>query len=236
MRIAQVGGPACGTRDGVWTIAALAMLLAWDIGGLDMPLARLMTGSASFPWREHWVLARVMHTGARDASWLVVGWLVVGVWWPAGVLKRLSRSDRVQWLGSVLLGVLLISLLKFASPTSCPWDLVEFGGVARHLSHWAWTVPDGGPGQCFPAGHAAAGFAFVGGFFVLRVGAPRQAKICLGLALAAGFVLGMSQQLRGAHFMSHTLWTAWFCWVAAYGLDAVVRRWPGKSGGHTPVP
>lgn len=236
MRIAQVGGWASVTRDGVWTIVALALLLAWDGGGLDLPLARLMGGSALFPWREHWVLARVLHAGARDAAWLVAGWLLVGVWWPIGVLKRLPRSGRAQWLGSMLLGLLLISLLKNASPTSCPWDLIEFGGAATPMSHWAWHIADGGPGQCFPAGHASAGFAFMGGYFVLRADAPRQAKLCLELALVAGFVLGLSQQLRGAHFMSHTLWSAWVCWVAAYGLDAVIRRWPRRRGGHTPVP
>jgi membrane-associated PAP2 superfamily phosphatase len=28
-----------------------------------------------------------------------------------------------------------------------------------------------------------------------------------------GFVLGVTQLLRGAHFPSHSLWTAWICWT-----------------------
>jgi membrane-associated PAP2 superfamily phosphatase len=54
---------------------------------------------------------------------------------------------------------------------------------------------------------------------------------CLALALAAGSVLGLSQQMRGAHFMSHTLWTAWLCWTLAWLVDMVVRLGWGTQEG-----
>jgi membrane-associated PAP2 superfamily phosphatase len=63
----------------------------------------------------------------------------------------------------------------------------------------------------------------MGGFFVLRPVSAKLAARCLALVLAAGFALGLAQQVRGAHFMSHTLWTAWLCWVAAWAVDGVVR-------------
>ncbi len=37
--------------------------------------------------------------------------------------------------------------------------------------------------------------------------------------LLAGLLLGAAQQLRGAHFMSHTLWTGWICWSVAVLLE-----------------
>ena len=120
MRIARVARPDRGALDGCWTLAALALLLAWEASGLDLPLARLAGGSGFFPWREHWLLARVLHADARDLAWLVGAWLLAGVWWPTGVLKRLSRAARVEWVVSAFLGVLLVNLLKYASPTSCP--------------------------------------------------------------------------------------------------------------------
>lgn len=96
----------------------------------------------------------------------------------------------------------------------------DFGGVARYASHWTgWIYPDGGSGQCFPAGHATTGFAFVGGFFALRHARPRLARVWLWSALTFGMVLGIGQQLRGAHFMSHTLWTGWLCWMTAWLSD-----------------
>lgn len=36
------------------------------------------------------------------------------------------------------------------------------------------------------------------------------------MAVCIGFILGISQQMRGAHFMSHTLWTAWLCWTVGW--------------------
>lgn len=220
--------------DLAWTLLTVVLLLAWDAGGLDLPLLRLAGGTASFPWRDHWLLAQVLHADARTVAWLVGGWLLVGLGWPTGVLTRLSPGGRLQWLASVVLGLLVVNLLKYASPTSCPWDLVEFGGTAHLVGHWMWGVSDGGPGNCFPAGHAAAGFAFLGGYFVLRDSAPRAAAACLAVCLVAGLVLGVAQQLRGAHFMSHTLWSGWFCWVSAYTLDAAVRWGRRTAAGILP--
>lgn len=202
-----------------WTLGTLAALLAWDAAGLDLPLAWLMGGQDSFALREHWALTVVFHDGARRLAWLAGLWLLAGVWYPTGVLRRLTRPARVQWLASATLSLAIISALKFASHSSCPWDLVAYGGVADYLSHWSWGGSDGGPGRCFPAGHASAAFAFLGGFFVLRQVSAAHAARCLAIVLVTGAILGMAQQVRGAHFMSHTLWTAWFCWVAAWTVD-----------------
>jgi len=67
--------------------------------------------------------------------------------------------------------------------------------------------------------------------------APAVARRWLAAALAAGLVLGVAQQLRGAHFMSHTLWSAWLCWVVAWGIDAgwaPASRWLGFAPGLGP--
>ncbi|WP_447776035.1 phosphatase PAP2 family protein [Variovorax boronicumulans] len=211
-------------RPGVLTLLALALLMTWDALGGDMPLARLAGTPMGFPWRDNPFLVHVMHAGAKDLSWLVLVGLFVAIRWPVGVLRRLPTAARVQLALSVLASVLAVSLLKHASDTSCPWDVKEFGGVAQYVSHWAWGVRDGGPGGCFPAGHASAAFAFLGGFFVLRHVAPRAAIVWLGTALVAGLVLGVAQQLRGAHYMSHTLWTAWVCWTVGFVIELAVTR------------
>jgi membrane-associated PAP2 superfamily phosphatase len=167
-----------------------------------------------------------MHEGARSLSWLLLIALFVAIRWPMGFLRRLQMRERVQLAFTVLACVLAVALVKQASATSCPWDLKVFGGVAHHVSHWSWGVRDGGPGGCFPAGHASAGFAFVGGWFVLRRSSPVAARVWLGCALAAGLLLGLAQQMRGAHYMSHTLWTAWACWTTGFAIDALLRRMP----------
>lgn len=205
----------------VVTLALLAAAIGWDAAGMDLAAARWFGGADGFPWRDHWLLSTVMHQGGRVASWVLVLWLAVSIWWPTGLMKRIDASHRLQLTVSSLLAVLLVSGLKSFSTTSCPWDLAEFGRTARYISHWAWLAgPDGGPGRCFPAGHASAGFAFVGGYFAFREGAPGIARAWLLASLAAGLLLGIGQQVRGAHFMSHTLWTACVCWTAALAVEA----------------
>jgi membrane-associated PAP2 superfamily phosphatase len=124
--------------------------------------------------------------------------LIVAVWRPFGVLRRLDRVQRVQLALSTLAAVLLVSTMKSVSTTSCPWDLSAFGGVAHHISHWTW-LRDGGGGHCFPAGHASAGFAFLGGWLVFRDVDHAVARRWLLASLIAGFglvVLGGGAGLR----------------------------------------
>jgi membrane-associated PAP2 superfamily phosphatase len=203
--------------------AGLLFNVAWDLAALDLPLAHAFAGAEGFPLREAWPLSLVLHEGGRCVSWALALALSIGVWWPWSTLGRLELARRFQLAFTPLALVMAPALLKAFSETSCPWDLHEFGGAARLVSHWVFfNGGDGGSGHCFPAGHAAAGFAFIGGYFAFRDDAPALARRWLAGALLAGFTLGIGQQLRGAHFMSHTLWTAWLCGSIAWALDLAV--------------
>jgi len=206
-----------------WTLGSLVLLLLWDASGLDLPLARLFGTPAGFALHDNWFLTQVVHEGGKRASWIALALLFVAIRWPVGPLRRLRLAERVQLALSVVVSVVVVSLIKTTSHTSCPWDLQDFGGVAHHVSHWAWGVRDGGPGRCFPGGHASAAFAYMGGYFALRRAAPRAALAWLAGAMALGFVFGWAQQMRGAHYMSHTLWTAWICWTVGWAVDGVAR-------------
>lgn len=205
--------------------ALLALALGWDLAGLDLPLARLAGSAQGFPWRDHWLAFTVLHEGGRRLAWALALGLCAAVWWPAGPLLHLSTSRRALLAVSTLLAAFAVVLLKKNSYTSCPWDLAEFGGVARHVSHWSRAF-DGGAGQCFPAGHASSGFSFFAGYFAFRPIDARIARRWLVAAGGTGLLLGLAQQWRGAHFMSHTLWTAVVCWGIAWGMDAA---WPAPA-------
>lgn len=204
------------------TTLALVVLLGWDASGLDLALAGLLADGGGFALRDHWLLTAVFHEGGRIAAWALLLALSVGVWWPFGWLHRATQAARIRIVVAALLSVTAVALLKQFSTTSCPWDLAPFGGVARYHPHWAALgLADGGSGHCFPAGHASSGFAFIGGFFAFRRTAPGMARRWLAGALLAGLVLGVAQQLRGAHFMSHTLWSGWLCWCVAWVCDRI---------------
>ena len=217
----------------LWTLGALACVVAWDAGGQDLAMAHAFGSAEGFPLRDQWFFVHILHEGARRLGWVLVLLLALSVWWPKGFLRRIDGRERLQMAVSALLALGVISIFKNLSATSCPWDLTEFGGLARHVSHWAWGVVDGGGGRCFPAGHASAGFAFLGGYFALHHKAPRAARWWLAGSLLAGFVLGGAQQMRGAHFMSHTLWTGWLCWTTGWACDLVAHRLRPRLAGFT---
>ena len=66
--------------------------------------------------------------------------------------------------------------------------------------------PDSLPrAMCFPGAHAASGFAFMFGYFLLRDVARRRARWALAGAILLGIAFSIGQQARGAHFISHDL-------------------------------
>jgi len=218
------------SRHGAAAVAcasSLALVLAWDASGLDLWLAGLSATPEGFPLRHHWALTTLLHDGARLLAALMLAALALGVAWPFGPLRLLPLRRRLWLLAAVVGGMLLVASIKRFTATDCPWELSDFGGTLPFVSHWDWGAIAGtAPGHCFPAGHASAGFAWMAGWFAWPAGS-RTGRRWLLASVAAGLVLGVAQQLRGAHFMSHTLWTAWTCWTWAWALSLLRPRDPG---------
>ena len=209
----------------LWALTLLffVLLVLWDATGFDLPLARWSGSPQGFALRQQPLFVLLSHELPRMAGAALLLALLVGVFKPWGFLCRLAPGERWQLWLSIAGGALAITVLKRLNHTSCPWDLAEFGGVARHVSHWLWGVRDGGAGHCFPAGHASTAFAYLAGWFAMRRSAPRAAGRWLLGALLAGMLLGLAQQMRGAHYMSHTLWTAWICWAWGLALETALQ-------------
>ena len=225
-----------GHHDLAVTLLALAALLAWDFSGADLPVVRLFADAQGFALRQAWWAGPLLHDGGRMAAWLLLAALVVvAARTPAagaapGTPGAPGRAERWRWLAVALFCALLVPVLKRYSTTSCPWDLAEFGGTARYVSHWAHGLRDGGSGHCFPSGHATSAFAFLALYFQWRPHRPARARRWLLAVLAAGLLFGTAQLVRGAHYPSHTLWTAWLCWATAALAAALFRwRWPHNA-------
>ena len=185
-------------------------------------------GDASgFSWRDTWITSTLFHRGGRDLAGAVLALMAVDAARP--ILAGPSRAERVRWLATTVACLLLVPALKRASLTSCPWDLQAFGGVAIYVPHWRLGVPDGGPGHCFPSGHAVAAFAFMTGHFLWRQHRPVMGRLWLAAVGLAGLAFGGAQVVRGAHFPSHVLWSAWVCWVVC---TFVARPEPRRLSGH----
>ena len=213
------GWPLQQRHDAAWLLAGLLTLVAWEASGGDLALARLYGDGTGFVWRDAWLTSTVLHNGGRWLAWAVLAMLVCNAL--RAVTTGPPRHERLYWLAATVAGLVLVPTLKRFTSTSCPWDLVPFGGTVPYVPHWWFRVVDGGPGHCFPSGHAVAAFAFFSVYFLWRSYRPSLARGALAAVLGLGLVFGWAQMARGAHFLSHTLWSAWCCWAicsaAAWG-------------------
>lgn len=148
----------------------------------------------------------------------------------APFFARLRPYTRgLAYLVAAMLGsVLIVSTIKHFSGVDCPWDVSRYGGThATAIFHGIWPVGDG-DGGCFPAGHASAGYSWLAVYFFCTAYFPAWRWRALAFGLGAGLVLGLAQELRGAHFLSHDLWTLGICWFTAVILARVFRL-PSRS-------
>lgn len=117
----------------------------------------------------------------------------------------------------------LVLLGKRTTGVDCPWDLQPFGGDLPYTP-LLQQLFSGGAGACFPAGHASAGYAWLALHFAAATAAPRWRYPLLAVALGLGGIFGITQQLRGAHFLSHDLWSLTLCWCVCALLAPLLLR------------
>jgi membrane-associated PAP2 superfamily phosphatase len=216
----------------LWLGLPLLLVMAWDISPADMLVAQWYGTAKGFALEHNYWFSHILHTRARQTGVLLGLACIVAIWWPVGPLRRTIRRERV-WLACMVWGCAAgIALLKSSSHTSCPSELQAFGGVARYVWHFALAQADGGPGRCFPSGHASTFFSFIPVFWVLRRYQPAWAWRFLAALCVLGLALSWVQVVRGAHYPSHVLWTAWLCWT----ISALLSPWLEPSTGRRIVP
>lgn len=212
-------------------LSALALLALFEFTRIDLTIARWFFDPAigQFPLRNDSFLTKVMHDGAKRA--LTVLALFAFCICVLGIRGRIAWLPRREaWIAA--LGMILIpaltSLLKQLTNRHCPWDITDFGGYAPYLGLLALPDPDLRAGVCFPAGHASTGYLWLVWAVVLRPVSARAARAALWAGFLLGGALGFAQMLRGAHFLSHTLWTLWLAWAISMLLLAMSQRARGS--------
>lgn len=211
-----------------WPLLAFALAnLVLIVDGGDQWLAGHVYAWEGGRWalRESFVTAQLIHVGGKRLSTLA--WLAVAA---AAIVAgrrpqwRAWRGPLLQLALSVLAATMLVSLLKAATHMDCPWDLQAYGGPRPFFGLFTARPSGLRASGCFPAGHASAGYAWVALYFLFLRAAPRWRWHGLGIGIGLGLLFGISQQVRGAHFLSHDLCTLMLCWLAALAIDRLAMR------------
>ncbi len=208
-------------------LLACAILLSWlELGGGNRVIADQLYAWQGGRWllKHHYITSWLIHPGGKYLS--LTMWL--------GVFVLYLQSCRRSGLGSLtrpliflllatLIAVSLASVLKATVAMDCPWDIQAYGGLRPYLGLFDARPIGLHDSGCFPAGHAGAGYAWVALYFFFTAVAPRWRLHGLAVGLLLGALFGFSQQLRGAHFLSHDLVALMLCWLTALTLSACLR-------------
>jgi membrane-associated PAP2 superfamily phosphatase len=213
-------------------LATSAAFLLWlgQATDIDLDVARLSYDAASgqFPLRDVWFTRQLFHGYMKlfvvTIAFTFFAGALIDCWRPG---KYWTRQDGWRIRTVALCAILvpaMISLLKQTSRLHCPWDIAIFGGVEPYV-RLLDRIPAGtSPGKCFPAGHASGGLWLASLMMFWLPEKPRLAWIVGGGLLCVGIAMGIVQQVRGAHFMTHTLWSTWIAISIIYAAYCTLRR------------
>ncbi|MFA5905145.1 MAG: phosphatase PAP2 family protein, partial [Desulfobacula sp.] len=201
----------------VFPLLLLLMGIAFEYTGFDVWWVSHFYNeqSRSWPFRGHWLFDTVIHGWGRYFYVLaaVLGLMGLVFTWYLDAFKK-HKKIMLYVLTASAAGPLMVGIGKKITHIYTPWDLAIFSGTLPYIRIFD-PVPHGlSVGEAFPAGHAAGGYAFFSLYFLLsHLRSPyKNHGFFFGLGL--GLLFGIGQQVRGAHFPSHDLFTMVICWYA----------------------
>jgi membrane-associated PAP2 superfamily phosphatase len=216
---------------GIPLAIAIALCLL-ELTNIDMDIENLFYSPLQheFLGKHSYWLEDILHDQAKR---LVIAIGVFGAlgYFASFKVKRLTpiRKELACLVVAMTLATSYTPPLKTITGVQCPWSLTEFGGHETYSKLFEHRPVTADPGRCWPGGHAATGFALFALFFVLRDRRPRMARAGLAFAFGLGTLFSVVRMIQGAHFLSHNIWAAIFCWVICLGTYRVMLYRPYKA-------
>ncbi len=206
-------------------LAGLLELLPIDLYVADLIY---QAGGAGWTLQDSVLFSDILHTDAK-ALVKVLAVMLFALAVVSQFVTRMQPYRRAIWYLALVMPLsgLLVGIGKEISHVDCPWDLLRYGGEHPYLHLFEPHPGNFKYGKCFPAAHAGAGFTFLALYFFLAALRPEWKRYGLMVGIVLGLLFGITQQIRGAHFVSHDLWTAAICWfnsLAWYGYALHRKR------------
>jgi membrane-associated PAP2 superfamily phosphatase len=199
----------------------MMLLMVFEPVSLDLWIAdHLYIQGTGFIGKKSFFLEDILHDRVKQVLYMVpllalLG--LIGSYCPFTFIPAWLKNHRLEMtylLLAMSISTGIMRPLKLETAVQCPWSLDRYGGVEPYSSLMSKRpAAVKSEGQCWPGGHASAGFSFLAFFFIFRDKNAAKAKKALVFALALGSILGFGRMLQGAHFLSHNIWTMLIDWT-----------------------
>lgn len=194
------------------TVFALAIVEFFQLDFIFANWIYLPTNS--WLYQDHWFTNLVVHRWGKYTLILLYLFLLIKfIFRDKNQENQFSRYGKIVFLVSLLLGTACVSFLKHFMNADCPWDLLQYGGNKPFMPFYRYDTSSFSSSHCFPSGHASSAFTWISLYFYTSIYCPKLRFKVLAAILIVGFGFGLSQQFRGAHFISHDLYSLLVCLI-----------------------
>ena len=215
------------THAALPALLLLILTLLLEFTEFDVLLANRFFDFENRRWiaGESWWANQLLHKTGRDFIALIalVSLLGFSLSWSSRYLRPYRRACGYALL-CILLSTGLVFFGKKYSNVDCPWDLAMYNGNRPYVHIFSDKPDNIDRGRCFPGGHSSGAFSLLFLYFLFRDKNRRRAIAGLGFALLLGSLYAYGQWVRGAHFISHDIWSAFIAWFVALGVYRFVFR------------
>jgi membrane-associated PAP2 superfamily phosphatase len=202
---------------GIPVLVSLLAIIS-EYTGFDLWLASHFYDAVSqnWPYKSLYLTSTVLHVGAKNVmvaiALLNLAAIPVSYFIPR--FKPYSKHLLYIFIAAVT-GTLVVGELKSLTHIYTPWELSLFDGNKPYIRLFDHVPPGAEVGYAFPGGHSSGGFAYLSLYFALLIQQHRYRHYALLFPLVVGITFAVTQEVRGAHFLSHDMFSFVICWISA---------------------
>lgn len=167
-----------------------------------------------WPFKKRFWAKKIMHDVAQD---IVVAFYVILFLIFLFSLRKSSPKNLKINLGFVLISsitsVTIIASIKGFTHLYSPYHLSMFGGDMPHILLFDAVPPNSRIGKAFPGAHSGTAFSLLSIYFLCKELNSKYTYHVLIFVILLGATFSFVQQIRGAHFFSHGLFSFAICWI-----------------------
>lgn len=192
----------------------LMLVFIYPQSGLDFAITNMYFDASVFYLKHDAFLVHVMHDGLKILIFLIAA-LLIGLWaisFKYTQIQHIRRQLLWAFVG-MLISTMLVLTIKNLSVHSCPDKLIMYHGTKPYFELIDTFTSSPLAGHCWPGGHASAGISLLAIYYAFKESHVGIANLALVMGLLLWFLMGWAQIMRGLHFLSHNLWTAWIVWL-----------------------